>query len=33
MTGKEAYELDCARQPNYHDGTKRKTWEQLPDYV
>ncbi len=23
------YEADCAIRPNYHDGGKRKTWEQL----
>jgi len=30
-TAKQAYKEDCARCPTYHDGTKRKTWEQLGD--
>lgn len=29
MTGREAYEADVARKPLYHDGTPRKTWDQL----
>lgn len=24
-----AYERDTERQPTYHDGTPRKTWDQL----
>lgn len=30
-SGKEAYEADCAKAPNYRDGTPRKTWEQLSE--
>jgi len=29
LRGREAYEADCAIQPNYHDGTPRKTWDEL----
>ncbi|WP_306150696.1 hypothetical protein [Roseovarius sp. MMSF_3281] len=29
MNGRKAYEADVARQPNYPDGTPRKTWDQL----
>lgn len=28
-TGKTEYETDVAQRPTYHDGTPRKTWEQL----
>lgn len=28
-----AYEQDIQRDPNYYDGTARKTWDQLPDSV
>lgn len=31
MTAQTAYELDCSFRPTYHDGTPRKTWEQLGD--
>ncbi len=27
--GQLAYEADCLNEPNYHDGTKRKTWFEL----
>lgn len=27
--GQVDYELDLAKTPNYHDGTPRKTWDQL----
>lgn len=27
--GKTEYEADVAKRPTYHDGTPRKTWEQL----
>jgi hypothetical protein len=27
--GRIAYEASVAAQPNYHDGSRRKTWEQL----
>lgn len=27
--GQLAYEEDLRRCPNYHDGTPRKTWDQL----
>lgn len=29
--GHIAYEADLAAQPVYHDGGKRKTWEQLAE--
>ena len=29
--GKWRYEEDCKKRPNYHDGTARKTWEELGD--
>jgi hypothetical protein len=29
--GRRAYEADVQRAPLYHDGTPRKTWEQLGD--
>lgn len=31
MTGKEAYDLDVEARPLYHDGTPRKSWDQLSD--
>lgn len=31
--GEQAYVEDCKRQPTYHDGTPRKSWHELPDYV
>lgn len=31
--GELAYLEDCRRQPAYHDGTPRKSWDELPDYV
>lgn len=31
MTGQQAYEADLQRQPLYHDGTPRKSWDQLSD--
>ena len=27
--GQRAYESDVAERPVYHDGTPRRTWEQL----
>ena len=27
--GREAYERDVARRPNYHDGTRRAPWHML----
>jgi hypothetical protein len=27
--GQLAYEADCRNQPAYHDGTKRKAWQEL----
>lgn len=29
--GQIAYEEDCRRKPTYHDGTPRKSWEQLDE--
>lgn len=29
LRGRAAYEASCAAVPNYHDGTPRKTWQQL----
>lgn len=29
IRGRVRYEDDCMKQPNYHDGKPRKTWEQL----
>ncbi|CAH1658542.1 hypothetical protein CHELA1G11_12893 [Hyphomicrobiales bacterium] len=29
--GRAAYEADVAARPQYHDGSARKTWEQLDD--
>lgn len=31
--GQVAYETDVERAPLYHDGTDRKTWDQLPDFA
>lgn len=31
--GQRAYEADCAAEPLYGDGTRRKTWAQLGDAV
>lgn len=28
--GQIAYEEDCRRSPKYADGTRRKSWDQLP---
>jgi hypothetical protein len=28
-SGQLAYEMDLAKTPLYHDGGKRRTWEQL----
>lgn len=28
-TGKFAYEMDLKHRPTYHDGTKRKSWDEL----
>jgi hypothetical protein len=27
--GQQAYETDVAREPNYHDGTPRRSWREL----
>lgn len=29
MSGRELYEADLMDRPNYHDGSPRKTWDQL----
>jgi hypothetical protein len=29
--GRVAYESDVRAEPTYHDGTPRRTWEQLSD--
>jgi hypothetical protein len=29
--GRAAYDADVSKRPLYHDGAKRKTWEQLGD--
>lgn len=29
--GKAAYEADCLRRPVYHDGSPRKSWDNLPE--
>lgn len=31
--GQLAYERDVAIQPLYHDGTQRRTWEQVSDHI
>jgi len=31
--GQLAYEIDCEREPTYHDETTRKTWAELPGYA
>ena len=31
MKAKQAYDEDCRRAPNYHDGTPRKKWKELCD--
>lgn len=31
LTGRAAYAASLKAAPNYHDGTPRKTWEQLGD--
>jgi hypothetical protein len=33
MTGREAYEADCAARPLYPNGRPRLTWEELPAYA
>lgn len=33
MTGRMLYERDVNKNPNYHDGTPRRGWEQLEQYV
>lgn len=33
MTGKEAYEEDVRRRPYYHNGAKRRSWDQLDDVI
>lgn len=30
-TPREAYEEDVRRRPTYHDGTPRRTWDELPE--
>lgn len=30
---KAAYEADVKRRPNYHDGTPRRRWEELPKEI
>lgn len=32
LVGRAAYEASVKARPNYHDGTPRKTWEQLGDF-
>lgn len=32
-TGQRDYEADVAREPNYADGTPRKTWAQLNQFA
>ena len=29
--GQIAYEADVSARPNYHDGSRRKTWDELGD--
>jgi len=31
--GQKAYERDIAKRPNYHDGTPRKSWTELPEWA
>ena len=31
LNGRDLYEADLIARPHYHDGTKRKTWQQLGD--
>jgi hypothetical protein len=31
MTGRDAYEASCKACPFYHDGERRKSWDQLSD--
>lgn len=31
MTGREAYEEDCRRNPTYHDGTPRRLWDEISE--
>lgn len=31
MTPRERYEADVKRRPHYHDGTPRRSWEELCD--
>jgi hypothetical protein len=33
MPGQLAYESECAVRPVYHDGTQRRTWDQLCEYA
>jgi len=30
--GRAAYESDLAARPTYHDGTPRRTWQQLTEF-
>lgn len=32
-SGKELYAEDVLKTPLYHDGTPRRTWEQLPEWA
>lgn len=29
--GQKSYERECKMIPNYHDGTRRKSWDELCD--
>ncbi len=31
--GQIAYEADITRHPSYHDGTPRRTWENLSEVI
>ncbi len=33
MTGEELYKEDLNRICRYHDGTLRKSWEELPEWA
>lgn len=31
--GQLRYEADLIHRPTYHDGSKRRAWNELPDYA
>lgn len=31
QAGQAAYEVDCEKRPNYHDGSRRRAWHELSE--